>query len=135
MPRLPHICKRNTATTFIRQIPATLQVTQNRTLGLEGTPETLQAKSLLQVSTMRPRAGEGHAHESKSYSPGPAGEPESLHFHSYLLHAIQLATGRHSPTCLHTSECQPEFSVFVPTVTVPEKYLYIMGNTSKAPSR
>ena len=68
-------------------------------------------------------------------APGPAGEPESLHFHSYLLHAIQLATGRHSPTCLHTSECQPEFSVFVPTVTVPEKYLYIMGNTSKAPSR
>ena len=34
LPRLPHICKRNTAT-FIRQISATLQVTPKRTLGLE----------------------------------------------------------------------------------------------------
>lgn len=34
LPRLPHIRKRNMAT-FTRQIPATLQVTHNTTLGLE----------------------------------------------------------------------------------------------------
>lgn len=57
--------------------------------------------------------------------PGPAGEPGISPFPLYLLlRDIQLATeDTVLPVCA-TSKCQPEFSVFVPIVTVPEKYLY-----------
>lgn len=114
LPRLPHICKRNTAT-FIRQISATLQVTPKRTLGLEEHQRPSSESLLLKVSTMRPRAGRGTPTKARVTALGRAREPESLHSHSYLLlRDIQLATGRHSPTCVYTSKCQPEFTFLFP---------------------
>lgn len=138
LPRLPHIWKRNMAT-FTRQIPATLQVTHNRTLGLEWTLELLQAKPLLlNVSTPRPREGQGHAHESESYSPtGSTGtwiSPFPLLSSSTWHSVSHWKTSFYLSVYEQASVWQREFSVFVPTVTV-SKNTYILWETVQRHNR
>lgn len=65
---LPHIWKWNSAA-FIGQILAALEMTHNRTLGLEGTLELLQVKPiLLKVSKPGPGKERSTPMKTKSYS-------------------------------------------------------------------